>query len=100
MRTDLTRHGIPDVSTPNGPCLGPDIDTHNYGFNNLWVWNRIPDPNAVNTSRSSCELPHPARADALAEGGASCFHDVVRLRLTAHQTLSGERALQEQPQFP
>ena len=25
---------------------------------------------------------------------ASCFHDVVRLRLTAHQTLSGERALQ------
>jgi len=42
------------------------------------------------------ELPHRARADALAEGRASCFHDVVRLRLTAHQTLSGERALQRQ----
>ena len=42
------------------------------------------------------ELPRPARPDGLAEGGASCFYDVVRLRLTAHQTESGERTLQTQ----
>ena len=42
------------------------------------------------------DLPRPARPDDLAEGGgwASCFYDVVRLRLTAHQTESGERTLQ------
>lgn len=33
-------------------------------------------------------------------GRASCFHDDVRLCLTAHQTLSGERILQTQPQSP
>ena len=42
------------------------------------------------------DLPRPARPDDLAEGGASCFYDVVRLRLTAHQTESGERTLQIQ----
>jgi hypothetical protein len=55
---------------------------------------------ASEITQGQSELPHPARADALAEGGASCFHDVVRLRLTAHQTESGERALQEPPWFP
>jgi hypothetical protein len=55
---------------------------------------------ASEITQGQSELPHPARADALAEGGASCFHDVVRLRLTAHQTESGKRALQEPPWFP
>ena len=55
---------------------------------------------ASEITQGQSELPHPDRADALAEGGASCFHDVVRLRLTAHQTESSERALQEPPWFP
>ena len=29
------------------------------------------------TSTTLSELPHPARADALAEGGASCFRDAL-----------------------
>ena len=50
----------------------------------------------IRCASNSCELPRPARSDGLAEGGASCFYDVVRLRLTAHQTESGERTLQIQ----
>ena len=56
------------------------------GFESKEVHSLIPD----------CELPRPARPDGLAEGGASCFYDVGRLRLTAHQTESGERTLQIQ----
>ena len=56
------------------------------GFESKEVHSLIPD----------CELPRPVRPDGLAEGGASCFYDVGRLRLTAHQTESGERTLQIQ----
>jgi len=35
------------------------------------------------------ELPHPARADALAEGGASCFHDA----LCRYKCIHRERSL-------
>jgi hypothetical protein len=35
-----------------------------------------------------------ARVNRLGVNEASRFYDVVRLRLTAHQTESGERALQ------
>ena len=49
---------------------------------------------ASEITQGQSELPHPDRADALAEGGASCFHDVVRLRLTACRGSLDKRALQ------
>jgi len=42
-----------------------------------------------NVDSVGCELPHPARADALAEGGASCFHDA----LCRYKCIHRERSL-------
>ena len=41
-----------------------------------------------------------ARVNRLGVNEASRFYDVVRLRLTAHQTESGERALQIANRYP
>ena len=83
--------------SPVGACYDRDIRLYSgpAGYCELCIHSASDDPGSRERRRwSRCELPHPARADAVAEGGASCFHDVVRLRLTAREMQSHERALQ------